>query len=266
MLGAIIGDVIGSPYEFESDKTKDFMLFVPECRTTDDSVMTIAVGCACVEADCCSENDFKFVLAEKMREIGRMYPDAGYGKLFYKWLLDDDGKPYSGYTNGSAMRVSPVAWVADTLEDAERLAKWSAEITHNHPEGIKGAQAVAAAVYLARTGTSKEKIREYIELNYYDLDFTVDEIRPWYEHDMTCEGSVPQAIVCFLEADSFEDAVRNAISLGGDGDTQACIAGAIAEAYYGIPEEIRDEAYEYIDDTLQNYILDCIDSGLFNLN
>lgn len=253
MLGAIIGDVIGSPYEYGSDKSKDFMLFVPDCRTTDDSVLTIAVGCACAEADCGNEYEFKRILKERLKEIGLQYPDAGYGKRFYQWMILDEDEPYGGDTNGCAMRVSPVAWAVDTLEEVERLAKWSAEITHDHPDGIKGAQAVAAAVFLARTGADKDEIREYIESKYYDLDFTIEDIRPGYSHDMTCEGSVPQAIVCFLDSCDFEDAVRNAVSLGGDGDTQACIAGAIAEAYYGIPDDISEAVFDYIDDTLQDY-------------
>ncbi len=253
MLGAILGDIIGSPYEFKSDKSKNFLLFSPDCRLTDDSLMTIAVGCACVEANCNDEFEFKKILAEKMKEIGLRYPDAGYGKFFYQWMIMDENKPYGGYTNGSAMRVSPIAWAVDSLDDVERLAKWSAEITHNHPEGIKGAQAVAAAIYLAKSGSNKNEIRKYLESKYYDLDFTVDEIRPFYSHDMTCEGSVPQAIVCFLDSTDYEDAVRNAVSLGGDGDTQACIAGAIAEAYYGIPEELQEKAFLYMDDDIQNY-------------
>ncbi len=259
MLGAIIGDIVGSPYEFESDKTKDFMLFAPNCRPTDDSVITIAVGCACVEANCYDEYEFKRVLAQKMKEIGLQYPDAGYGERFYRWMICDEDKPYGGNTNGSAMRVSPTAWAVDTLEDVEQLAKWSAEITHDHPEGIKGAQAVAASVFLARTGSSKREIKEYIEEKYYDLDFTVEEIRPGYCHDMTCDGSVPQAIVCFLDSEDFEDAVRNAVSLGGDGDTQACIAGAIAEAFYGIPYELQQEALNYIDEILQDYYFEYAD-------
>lgn len=253
MLGAIIGDIVGSPYEFTSDKTKNFRLFVPGCRATDDSVLTICVGCTCAEADCRNEESFKKVLVEKMHEIARRYPDAGYGKLFYLWLIDDNGKPYGGNTNGSAMRVSPCAWAADSLEAAERLAKWSAEITHSHPEGIKGAQAVAAAIFLARTGKSKDDIRAYVEENFYDLDFTLDDIRPAYSHDMTCEGSVPQAIVCFLEAVSYEDAIRNAVSLGGDGDTLSAIAGSIAEAYFGIPDELAEEALKYLDEDLAEY-------------
>lgn len=253
MLGAIIGDIIGSPYEFGSDKTKDFLLFAPESRPTDDSIITIAVGCACAEADLSDEDNFKQLLAEYIREIGLRYPDAGYGGRFYQWMIMDEDTPYGGYTNGSAMRVSPTAWAVDTLEDVEALAKWSAEITHNHPEGTKGAQAVAAAIFLARTGSDKDEIREYIEANYYDLNFTTDEIRESYSHDMTCEGSVPQAIVAFLDSEDFEDAVRNAVSLGGDGDTLACIAGAIAEAYYGIPEEIEEQVFEYLDEDLQEY-------------
>ncbi len=253
MLGAIIGDIIGSPYEFGSDKTKDFLLFAPGCGPTDDSVMTIAVGTTCAQADLYDEDSFKRVLCECMRELGRMYPDAGYGKRFYQWLMNEDDIAYGGNTNGAAMRVSPVAWVAGSLYQAEELAAWTAEITHDSPEGIAGAQAVAAAIYLARTGADKDEIREYIEANYYDLDFTLDEIRPSYSHDMTCEGSVPQAIVAFLEADDYEDAVRNAVSLGGDGDTQACIAGAIAEAYFGIDEEIQENGLACMDDTLRDY-------------
>lgn len=258
MMGAIIGDVIGSPYEFRSDKTKDFPLFIPNCRATDDSVLTIAVGCACAEANCYNEYEFKRTLEEKLKEIGLQYPDAGYGKRFYQWMIMDEKEPYGGYTNGSAMRVSPTAWAVDTLEDVERLAKWSAEITHSHPEGIRGAQAVAAAIFLARTGSDKDEIRKYIEANYYDLDFTVEEIRQSYEHDMTCEGSVPQAIVCFLDSEDFEDAIRNAVSLGGDGDTQACIAGAIAEAFYGVPDEMQ-EAFEYVDENLRDYFWEYAD-------
>ena len=253
MLGAIIGDVVGSVYEFTSDKTKDFPLFVPGCRPTDDSILTIATGCACVSADCTDEYDFKHTLISLMREIGSQYPDAGFGERFFLWMMNEEDGPYGGFTNGSAMRVSPVAWAADSLEQAEQLARWSAEITHNHPDGIRGAQAEAAAVFLARTGSDKEAIRTYIDTHYYDLHFTVDEIRPTYHHDMTCNGSVPQAIVCFLDSTGFEDAIRNAVSLGGDGDTLAAMAGAIAEAYYGIPDELQEQVFHYMDDTLQEY-------------
>lgn len=253
MLGAIIGDIAGSVYEFSSEKSKDFKFFSQGCRPTDDSIMTVAVGCACAQSDMKDEQEFKRRLIYLMRELGRQYPAAGYGRSFYRWLRDDNMGPYYSYGNGSAMRVSPVAWVADTLEEAERFAMWSAEVTHDHPEGIKGAQAIAAAVFMARKGAAKEEIREYISSRYYDLGFTVDGIRETYRFDVTCQGSVPQAIVCFLEANSFEDAVRNAISLGGDCDTQAAMAGAIAEAYFGIPEDIEEQVLEYIDDTLADY-------------
>lgn len=260
MLGAIIGDIIGSVYEFGSEKTKDFPLFVGDCHPTDDSVLTIAVGLTCTSADCEDEYEFKSTLVQTMREIGRQYCDAGFGEDFYHWMMSESKKPYGSIANGSAMRVSPVAWVAETLEDAERLAKWSAEITHNTPEGIRGAQAVAAAIFMARTGYDRDEIRSYIEGKYYNLNFTVDEIRAAYQYSITCEDSVPQAIVCFLDAEDYEDAVRNAVSLGGDGDTQACIAGAIAEAYFGIPEEIKDEALSYLDDTLAEYFWEYADA------
>ena len=253
MLGAIIGDVVGSVYEFSSEKTKDFMLFAPGCRPTDDSIMTVAVGLACLNTDCSDEDGFKNAVIDRMRELGAEYPDAGYGGSFYRWLFHGLTEPYNSFGNGSAMRVSPVAWAAETLEDAEKFAAWSAEVTHNHPEGIRGAQAVAAAIFLARDGKSKDEIRAYIEEKYYDLDFTVDEIRPSYSFDVTCQGSVPQAIECFLESEDFEDAIRNAVSLGGDGDTQAAIAGSIAEAFYGIPEELSEKVMEYLDDTLREY-------------
>ena len=259
MLGAIIGDVVGSPYEYESYKTKSFELFSDECLPTDDSLMTIAVGCACTEADISNEREFKDALIRKMVEIGKSYPYAGYGGAFFSWLFSEKHEPYNSYGNGSAMRVSPVAWVADSLEQAERLARWSAEITHDHEEGIKGAQAVAAAIFLAREGADKETIREYIERNYYALSFTLDEIRPFYDFDVTCQGSVPEAIECFLESVDFEDAIRNAVSLGGDADTQACIAGSIAEAYYGIPEDIKQQARLYIPEPLFEIVSDFYD-------
>ncbi len=253
MLGAIIGDIVGSVYEFESDKTKDFELFTEESRLTDDSMMTIAVGCACAKADLSDEEDFKSWVIYYMRKIGREFPSAGYGHHFFRWIKSDFMGAYNSYGNGSAMRVSPVAWMAQSLEEAEKLAKWSAEVTHNHPEGVKGAQAVAAAIYLARIGKSKSEIKEYIEQNYYVINFTLDEIRPTYEFDVTCQGSVPQAILCFLESADFEDAVRNAVSLGGDGDTQAAMAGAIAEAYYGIPSNIKETSLEYIKGAVKDY-------------
>ena len=253
MLGAILGDIIGSPYEFSSRKRKEFSLFTCGSRPTDDSLMTIAIGCACVNANLCDEDDFKDKVAYYMRLIGNQYLDAEYGGRFYKWLTDETMGPYKSFGNGSGMRVSPVAYAADTLEDVERLAKWSAEVTHNSRDGIYGAQAIAAATFLARTGKSKEEIRKYISDNYYILNFTLDYIRPIYSFDVTCIGSVPHAITCFLEADSYEDAIRNAISLGGDGDTIAAMAGAIAEACFGIPEDLQEKAFEYMDETIQEY-------------
>lgn len=253
MLGAIIGDIAGSVYEFASNKTKDFTLFSPGCSPTDDSLMTMAVGVTCVSADTHNESEFKHTLVSMMREIGRQYPCAGFGGMFFEWLMSDTMGPYGSYGNGSAMRVSPVAYVAESLEEAETLARWSAEVTHDHPEGIKGAQAVAAAIYLAKEGHNKNDIRSYIEEKYYDLDFTPDEIRSSYSFDVTCMGSVPQAIVCFLEAEDFEDALRNAISIGGDSDTIGAMTGAIAEAYFGIPDELQEEGMEYLDDTQKEY-------------
>ena len=246
MLGAIIGDIIGSPYEFKSKKIKKFELFGKGSRMTDDSYMTIAVACACSDTNLQDEVTFKADVIWWMRRIGRQYPRAGYGGMFYRWLISDIMPAYNSFGNGSAMRVSPVAWVAKTLEEAERLAAWSAEVTHNHPEGIKGAKAVAASIFLARQGKTKDEIKRYIEDNYYALDFKLDGIRPSYKFDVTCQGSVPQAIQCFMEAVDFEDAIRNAVSLGGDGDTQAAIAGSIAEAFFGIPNELAERIHEYM--------------------
>lgn len=225
MIGAIAGDIIGSVYEAHPIKTKDFPLFDPRCRFTDDSVLTIAVALAIL-----SDGDYRrWVL-----EIGRRHPRAGYGGSFITWLHADDPKPYNSWGNGSAMRVSPVGWAFGTVDDVLHEAARTAEITHNHPEGIKGAQAAALCVLLARTTRDKELIKkEIVERFGYDLDRTVDGIRADYSFDVSCQRTVPEAIISFLEADSYEDAVRNAVSLGGDSDTLACITGAIAEAYYG---------------------------------
>lgn len=259
MLGAIIGDIIGSPYEFSSGKSKSFPLFVGGCRPTDDSVMTAAVALACLDGELEDREAFQENLVVHMKELGQTYPDAGYGAKFYWFLRERDPQPYGSFGNGSAMRVSPVAYAAKTLERAQELAQWSAEVSHDHPEGIKGAQAIAAAVFMARTGKSKEEIGAYIEAHYYKLDFTLDEIRPTYRFDVTCQGSVPQAIMCFLEAESYEDAVRNAVSLGGDSDTIAAMAGAIAEPFFGIPEELIEQAFEYLDSDQIDYINAFID-------
>ena len=242
MLGAIIGDIVGSIYEWHNIKTKEFPLFGKNCKFTDDSVMTIAVAEGLMNGG--KPDDF----IDAMKRIGNMYPKAGYGGYFRKWLFTDERKPYNSWGNGSAMRVSPVGWFYDTLELTESAAETSAAVTHNHPEGIKGAQATAAAIFLARNGKTKEDIKAYIEVKYgYDLKRTLDEIRPDYDFDVSCMGTVPEAIIAFLESEGFEDAIRNAISLGGDSDTLAAITGSIAEAAYGIPDEIKEKALSYLD-------------------
>ena len=248
ILGAIVGDVIGSVYEWNNVKSIDFPLFKPETTFTDDSVLTIATMKAILH----KENYTK-----TYQEFGRNFPNRGYGERFIWWLMETNPKPYNSWGNGSAMRVSPIGWFFDTIEDVLEQAKKSAEVSHNHPEGIKGAQAVAAAVYLARNGKSKNEIKEYISHNFsYDLDRTIDEIRPIYKFDVSCQGSVPEAIIAFLESSDFENAIRLAISIGGDSDTIACITGAIAEAYYKeIPNDIIEKVLELLPEDL-----------LFNLN
>lgn len=240
MLGAIIGDMVGSVYEFHNHKSKDFPLFSDRCFPTDDSIMTIAIAKAILENGGKSEG-----LSEKtiewMQKIGRQYPNCGYGGRFYKWMFARNPHPYGSYGNGSAMRVSACGWAGGTLDEVKALSRAVTVISHNHPEGIKGAEATACAIFLARTDHTRQEIRDYITENYYDLDFTLDEIRPDYRFNETCQETVPQAIVAFLESNSFEDAIRNAISIGGDSDTLAAITGAIAEAYYGIRDELRDE-------------------------
>ena len=232
MIGAIIGDIVGSRYEFDNIKTKKFPLFSEPCMFTDDSVMTAAVAAALLEN---RERGVPFgeALTERMRSFGRRHPHAGYGRRFHDWLAGDDPAPYNSLGNGSAMRVSPCALAAGSLEEALSLAEASAAVTHDHPEGIRGARAVAAAIYLARTGADKAGIRAYVEENFYPLDFTLEEIRPSYRFDVTCRGSVPQGIEAFLESTGFEDALRNAVSIGGDSDTIAAMAGSIAWSYYG---------------------------------
>lgn len=251
MLGAFAGDIIGSIYERYNIKSKDFTLFTEMNRFTDDSVMTAAIAEACCSyGKKGSKRSFKKDCIKNMKNYGLSHINAGYGGTFIKWLLSKSTSPYNSFGNGSAMRVSPVGWTAKSLAEAEELAKISAEVTHNHPYGIAGAQAVAAAIFLLKNGSSKEELRKYIESKYYDLNFTIDEIRDSYEFDVTCQGSVPQAIVAFLDADSFEDTIRNAISIGGDSDTIGAIAGSIAEAYYGVPEEIKKQVINYLDEPL----------------
>ena len=273
MLGAMIGDIVGSVYEWHNIKTKNFPLFREDCFFTDDTVMTCAVADAIMNGG--EEDNF----IDSMKKYGRMYPDAGYGGRFGAWLFSDSRKPYNSYGNGAAMRVSPCAWVMDCGFCA-RTGMWptngrnrailSASVTHNHPEGIKGALAVADAIFMCRyyfggyfgdyetpindsPEGCKEKIRQHIEREHgYDLSKTLEEIRPSYHFNETCQETVPQAIISFLESTDFEDAIRNAISLGGDSDTLAAITGSIAEAAYGIPQEIKDKAWTYLDEPLRD--------------
>lgn len=249
MLGAIIGDIAGSRFEWNPTKSKDFDLLtqIGGCRPTDDSVMTIAIANAVLEC----EGEYSH-LSEKtvnqMRSTGKKYPHAGYGGGFRAWLESPIPRPYNSFGNGSAMRVSPCAYAANTLEEAIELSRSVTEVTHNHEEGIKGAEAATVAIFMALHGKNILEIRDYINKHYYPMDFTLDSIRDSYKFDVTCQGSVPQAIMAFLESSDFEDAIRNAISLGGDADTQAAIAGSIAEAYYGIPSETRILALTFLDE------------------
>ena len=243
MYGAILGDMIGAPYEFDrGDKTKDFPLFSRESRFTDDSVMTVAVAEALMDFREGKAGDLRSALTASLKKWGRKYPHAGYGVRFSRWLREDDPEPYGSYGNGSAMRVSAAGWLYDTLEETRRMAAATSEVTHNHPEGIKGAEATAAAIFLARTGHGKEEIRDYIVREFgYDLSRTCDEIRPEYCHVESCQKTVPEAVTAFLEGTDFEDVIRTAVSLGGDCDTLTCIAGSIAEAFYGVPDDWKAE-------------------------
>ena len=255
MYGAILGDIIGSPYEFDQgNKSKTFPLFSQQSTYTDDTVMTIAVAEAFMDAP---DDDviIRQRLIETMHRYGRMYPDAGYGGRFAMWLFLDGTEPYNSFGNGSAMRVSSVAWLYNDLDTIRRMARLSAEVTHNHPEGIKGAEATASAIFLARTGSSKAEIKAYIEDQFdYNLSRSCDEIRPDYYHVESCQETVPEAISAFLEGDSFEDVIRTAVSLGGDCDTLTCIAGAIAEGFYGVPEELKKECQKRLPEDLKEVL------------
>ena len=253
MIGAIIGDIVGSRFEWHNIKTKEFDFFTSRCRPTDDSVMTLAVAQAILN----SGGDLDALEREAvscMQALGRRYPRAGYGGRFHRWLSMEHPQPYNSYGNGSAMRVSPCGFAARSLDEAFAMADAVTAVTHNHPEGMKGAEATSAAIFLARSGKTKEEIRAHIEQNYYKIDFTLDEIRPTYTFDVSCQGSVPQALEAFFESTSFEDAIRNAISIGGDSDTIAAITGGIAEAYYGVPEQLREQAMKYLDETMKETV------------
>lgn len=250
MLGAIVGDVVGSRFEFDNIKTKDFDLFRDECFVTDDSIMTLAIGKAIMECRGDYQDLGRKAIAS-MQEIGQPYLNCGYGGNFYHWMYTDDPAPYNSYGNGAAMRVSGCGLVASSLEEAKLLSTKVTEISHNHPEGLKGAEATTVAIFLAKDGKDKEAIKAYIHENYYPMDFRLDEIRESYRFNETCQDTVPQAIMAFLESTDFEDAIRNAISLGGDSDTLAAIAGSIAEAYYGVPADIEAKALAHLDNRLR---------------
>ncbi len=264
MLGAIVGDIVGSCFEFNNHRPKDFALFTAESSVTDDSIMTLAVAKAIMETEkkmgpaadgAGNDRDFyrllKAMTIKHMQEIGRRYPDCGYGGMFFRWLFSDDPQPYNSFGNGAAMRVSPVGFVAASEAEAIRLSEAVTAVTHNHEEGLKGAEATVVAIYMARSGFSKDEIREKISGRYYELDFTIDGIRDSYRFNATCQETVPQAIQAFLESTSFEEAIRTAISLGGDSDTLAAITGSMAEAYYGVPEDIKEKALGYLDSFLR---------------
>jgi ADP-ribosylglycohydrolase len=264
MLGAIIGDIVGSRFEFNNHRNKDFELFTNDCQVTDDSIMTLAVAKAIMEAAKIKEPSISgydydseyYSLVEEMtvknmQAIGRKYPNCGYGGMFSRWVFSDNPQPYNSFGNGAAMRISPVGFAARTEGEASRISEAITGVTHNHDEGIKGAEATAVAIYMARRGFTKSEIRDKISRNYYPLEFTIDEIRDTYQFNESCQETVPQAIEVFLESTSFEDSIRTAISLGGDSDTLAAITGSFAEAYYGVPEDIRDKAITYLDADLR---------------
>ena len=249
MLGSIIGDIVGSRFEWNNNKTKEFDFLTYKCQPTDDSIMSLAIAKALLESEY-DYTDLGTVAIKCMQEIGRPYPRCGYGAGFYQWMYSDDPQPYNSFGNGAAMRVSACGFAAKSLKEVVELSKAVTEVTHNHPEGIKGAEATAVAIYMARTGSNLVEIQDYINKNYYKIDFKLDDIRAGYEFDVSCQGSVPQALEAFFESTCFEDAIRNAISIGGDSDTIAAITGGIAEAYYGIPTDIRNHALSFLDENL----------------
>ena len=258
MIGAIIGDIAGSRFEFNNHRSKEFDLLTDSCSVTDDSIMTLAVARAILEASKAmpsGTDGFYAALSELtvkyLREIGRRYPRCGFGGRFYRWIFSDNPQPYNSFGNGAAMRISPAGFIAKPEREAVRLSQTITAVTHNHAEGIKGAEATTVAIMMARRGALKSEIRQRIARDYYPLEFTIDEIRPTYRYHASCQETVPQAIEAFLESDSFEDAIRTAISLGGDSDTLAAITGSIAEAYYGVPADLKEAALGYLDDELR---------------
>lgn len=259
MLGAIFGDIAGSVYEFNNTHNYNFTLLSSRSCPTDDSYMTLAVAKALMETYGKDDESIRAAVAADMQDIGMRYPDAGYGAMFSRWLRQENPEPYNSYGNGSAMRVAAAGWLYNTLEETLHAAKLTAEVTHNHPEGIKGAQAVSAAIFLARDGADKKLIADYITGTFgYDLSRTLDQIRPGYQFYETCQKSVPEAIIAFEEGENFEDVIRKAVSLGGDSDTIACMAGAIAEAYFGMPEELKEAAIERLDMPMRDIVTDFV--------
>ena len=256
MYGAIIGDIVGSRFEFDQgDKSREFEFFTPECDFTDDTVMTVAVAEALLDAGKdAGEETVKKNLIASMKKWGQKYPSAGYGARFISWVLTDDPKPYGSYGNGSGMRVSPAGWLYDSIDRTREVARWTSEITHNHPEGIKGAESTAAAIFMARNGAAKDEIRQYIIDEFgYDLSRTLDDIRPTYYVE-DCMRTMPEAFTCFLEADSYEETIRNVMYIGGDTDTLGAIAGAIAEAFFGLPLKYIMDASDYLTDEMHEVI------------
>ncbi|MDR0967737.1 MAG: ADP-ribosylglycohydrolase family protein [Rickettsiales bacterium] len=254
LWGAIIGDIVGSIYEFNNIKTKDFPFLDGHGFITDDSVMTIAVAQALLNSKI-NKSDLQTETIKSMQELGRRYPNSGYGFRFARWLQAENPEPVDSWGNGAAMRVSACGYVGTTLSDVKRLSYLVTSVSHDHIEGIKGAEATAVAVFMARMGATKDEISRHIIKDYYDLCFDVDYLQQNYGWDGSCQGTVPQALECFIESESYEDAIRNAISIGGDSDTIGAITGAVAEAYYGVPDWMRDAARKYIPDDLYEIMM-----------
>jgi type I restriction enzyme M protein len=247
VLGAIIGDTVGSRFEWHNHRSKEFDFLTYKCELTDDSIITLAIAKAVLKSEG-DINKLPNLAVRYMQQLGHLYPDAGYGGAFQKWLNSNNPKPYGSFGNGAAMRVSPVGFAADSLDEAIAMSKAVTMVTHNHPEGLKGAEATTVAIFMALHGKSMLEIRDYIDKNYYPMNFTLDGIRDSYQFNETCQNTVPQAMMAFFESTGFEDAIRNAISIGGDSDTLAAITGGIAEAYYGIPSEIRKHELTFLDE------------------
>ena len=249
MLGTIVGNIVGSRFEFRNHKSKEFDFLVSNCFPTDDSIMSLAIASAILMCDA-NYKDLGSNATKCMQTFGRKYSYSGYGKSFSEWIFSDNPQPYNSWGNGAAMRISPVGFVAKDIDEVKRLSKAVTEVKHNHAEGLKGAEATAVAIFLARKGWDKNKIKKYITDNYYNIDFTLDSIREDYKFHVSCQKSIPQALEAFFESTSFEDAIRNAISIGGDSDTIAAITGGVAEAYYGIPDDIQKKTKGYLDNHL----------------